>query len=209
MRYKVFLLILIGLFFVNSAFGAAADIDTVLQDVEKNMGEVQTIEASFVQEKKMAMFDMPVNINGKIYIQNPDKFAWVVVAPIEHTLVIDGNMVKRWDKTNGTQSLSLEKNPMFKEVVEQITFWFSGTYTACKKDYDIKLVKTEPITIEFVPKPHNPASNMLTKITLVFQEDRKYLSKIKLLEKNSDTTELFFKDVKINSAIAASVWELN
>jgi outer membrane lipoprotein-sorting protein len=207
MRFRILLLILAGIFFYSPVF--CANVDTVLLEVEKNMGTVQTIQALFVQKKQMVMFDMPVTINGKIYIQNPDKFAWVVKAPIEHTLVIDEHTVKRWDKTNGTQSMSIKENPMFKEVIDQITFWFSGTYTACKKDYDVTLVQTEPIILEFAPKSHNPASRMLTKITLVFQDDKKYLSKIKLLEKNLDTTELSFKDVKINLAIDPSVWELN
>lgn len=207
MRCKIFFLSLI--FFIFSTPLFCADIDMVLSDVEKNMGNVQTIQGLFVQTKQMSMFDTLVTIKGKLYIQNPDKFAWIVIDPIEYTLIITKNTVKKWDKSNGTQALSLKQNPMFKEMVEQITFWFSGNYASCKKDYDIKLINNEPIILEFMPKPHNPASKMLTKITLVFQNDRKYLSKIKLLEKNEDTTELIFNDVKINSKIDASVWELN
>ena len=207
MRFKIIFLSLIFLIFSTPLF--CADMDTVLSDVEKNMGNVQTIQGDFVQKKHMAMFDTPVTIKGKLNIQNPDKFAWIVIDPIEYTLIITEKAIKKWDKSNGTQELSLKENPMFKEMVEQITFWFSGNYASCKKDYDINLIKNEPIILEFMPKLHNPASKMLTKITLVFQNDRKYLSKIKLLETNEDTTELIFHDVKINSKIDASVWELN
>lgn len=205
MHFKIIFLILI--FLITGTQGFCSDIDTVLFDVEKNMGNVHSIQGVFVQKKQMAMFDTPITILGKLYIQNPDKFAWIVTDPIEYTLIISKNTVTKWDKSNGATSLSLKENPMFKEMVEQITFWFSGNYASCKNDYDINLIKTEPIILEFVPKDHNPASKMLTKITLVFQEDRKYLSKIILLEKNEDITELVFNDVKINSDIAASVWE--
>lgn len=205
MRFKIFFLILI--FFIPGTHVLCSEVDTVLSDVEKNMGNVHSIQGIFVQKKQMAMFDTPITILGKLYIENPDKFAWIVTDPIEYSLIISKNRVTKWDKSNGATSLSLKENPMFKEMVEQITFWFSGNYATCINDYDINLVKTEPIILEFVPKEDNPASKMLTKITLVFQEDKKYLSKIILLEKNEDITELVFNDVKINSDIDASVWE--
>ena len=207
MRFKIIFLSLICLIFNTPLF--CADIDAVLSDVQKNMGNVQTIQGDFVQKKHMAMFDTPITIKGKLFIQHPDKFAWMVISPVEYTLIITKKIIKKWDPSNGTQELSLKENPMFKAMVEQITFWFSGNYASCKKDYDINLINNDPIILAFMPKPHHPASKMLTKITLVFQKDRKYLSTIRLLEKNEDTTELIFNDVKINSEIDASVWELN
>ncbi|MFH2057483.1 MAG: outer membrane lipoprotein carrier protein LolA [Pseudomonadota bacterium] len=207
MRFKMIFLSLICLIFSTPLF--CADIDAVLSEVEQNMGNVKTIQGDFVQKKHMAMFDTPITIKGKLFIQHPDKFAWIVIDPIEYTLIITEKKIKKWDQSNGTQELSLKANPMFKAMVEQITFWFSGNYASCKKDYDISLINNDPIILEFTPKPHNPASKMLTKITLVFQKDRKYLSIIKLLEQNEDTTELIFNDVKVNSKIDPSVWELN
>jgi len=208
MRFKIFFIFLIFFFIFSAHNTFCSDIDTVLSEVEQNMGNVKTIQGVFVQKKQMAMFDTPVTIYGKLYIQKPDKFAWVVTDPIEYTMIVTEKTIKKWDKSNGTQSLSLKENPMFKEIVNQITFWFSGTYSSCKNDYDIFLIKDDLIILEFIPKPHNPAAKMLTKITLVFQEDRKYLSRILLLEKNNDVTEIIFKDVKINSKIDRSVWDI-
>ena len=50
---------------------------------------------------------------------------------------------------------------------------------------------------------------MLSNVTLAFQKDKNYISKIQLFEKNGDSTELFFNDVKINIEIDQSAWELN
>ncbi|MCK5541328.1 MAG: outer membrane lipoprotein carrier protein LolA [Desulfobacterales bacterium] len=205
--FRVIFLILLFLFLSQNTF--SADIDTFLSDVEKNMSSIQTVQTSFIQKKHMAMFDMPIIIKGKIFIQNPNKFAWVVTEPIVYTLIISKDEVKKWDASSGIQVLSLNENPMFKAMIEQITFWFSGSYASCKNDYDIKLLVKEPGVLEFTPKKHNPASQMLSSITLQFQNDKKYISKIKLFEKNKDSTEILFTDVLINSKIADSVWELN
>lgn len=210
-QFKVifFILIFISIFFIPVTQAYCAEVDAVLLDVEKNMSNVNSVHASFVQKKQMAMFDMPVIIKGQFYIQNPDKFAWIVNEPIEYTLILTEDKIIKWDESNGTQELSLKENPMFKAMIDQITFWFSGAYASCEKDYDIRLISKEPSILEFTPKNHNPASKMLSNVTLVFQEDKKYISKIKLLEKNSDITELFFNDVQINLKIDKSVWEMN
>ncbi len=187
----------------------AAMVDEFLLEVEQNMSSVKTVHAMFVQKKEMAMFDIPITIKGEFYIQNPDKFSWIVAQPVEYTLILTGDKVKKWDKSNGTQELSLKDNPMFKAMIEQITFWFSGSYASCKNDYDIKLIQKEPGILEFTPKGHNPASQILAAVTLTFQHDKRYISKITLLEKNSDITKLIFNDVIINSIISKSVWEIN
>jgi len=206
-KLKILFIMFIFLISANNLF--CAEVDTVLNDIEQNMKDVKTVQAEFIQNKKMAMFDMPVTIKGKLYIENPDMFAWMVVDPIEYTLIINNDTVKKWDPSSGVHKLSLKENPMFKAMIEQITFWFSGSYASCKKDYDIKLVKNEFIELIFTPKPHNQASQMLSSITLVFQKNKKYISKIQLLEKNKDVTEIVFNNTKINSAIEKSVWEIN
>ena len=209
MKFKIIILLIIFLIPVSQLFAADIEIDDFLFEVEQNMSQVNTVHAMFVQKKEMAMFDIPIIIKGEFYIQNPDKFAWIVKEPIEYTLILTKDKVKKWDKSSGTQELSLKENPMFKAMIEQITFWFSGSYSSCKNDYDIKVIQKNPGILDFAPKEHNPASEMLTNITLTFRHDKRYISKIKLLEKNSDITELFFNDVILNSKIDKSVWEIN
>jgi outer membrane lipoprotein carrier protein len=210
MKYKNFKIIFIMIiFFISANCLFSAEVDTVLNDIEQNMKDVKTVQATFIQNKKMAMFDMPVTINGELYIENPDMFAWIVTEPIKYTLIINDDTVKKWDPSSGVHKLSLKENPMFKAMIEQITFWFSGSYASCKKDYDIKLIKNEFIELIFTPKKHNQASQMLSSITLVFQNNKKYISKIQLLEKNKDLTEILFSDTKINSKIDKSFWEIN
>lgn len=186
---------------------AAKDIAAVLTEVEQKMGTVRTLSADFTQKKKMAMFNAPVVISGHIHIADPDRFAWVVKNPVAYSLIISGDTVKKWDAVNGTQSLSLNDNPMFREVVDQITFWFSGNYAACTKDYDASILQESPLELAFVPKAHNPASQVLSKIILVFQQDLTYLHRIVLHEKKSDVTELAFSNIKINTPQDPSVWD--
>ena len=82
-----------------------AEVDLVLNDIEQNMKNVKTVQAKFIQNKKMAMFDMPVTIKGKLYIENPDMFSWVVIEPIEYTLIITDDTVKLQSLATGTGTI--------------------------------------------------------------------------------------------------------
>ncbi len=186
----------------------SADVETVLMEIEKNMSNIKTVQADFIQKKNMVMFDMPVIIKGAFKIQNPDNFSWTVLEPVEYKLIITRENIIKWEKSTGTQKMSLKDNPMFKEMISQITFWFSGAYATCKKDYTVKLVETSPTVLNFIPKEHNPVANILSGVTLTFQNNRKYISKIQLFEKNKDSTELLFNNVKINSEIKSSAWKI-
>ena len=202
---------IIAIFFIltlSPNLSLATDVETVLIEIQKNMNNIKTVQASFIQKKIMVMFDMPVIIKGAFKIQNPDYFSWTVLDPVEYKLIITKENIIKWEKSTGTQKMSFKNNPMFKEMISQITFWFSGAYAASTKDYTVKLVTTSPVVLNFTPKDHNPVSNMLLGISLTFQDNRKYIQRIQLFEKNGDSTELLFNDVKINSEIKSSAWSI-
>ena len=207
MRLKaVIAIFFILIIFPNTSLGT--DVEAVLMEIEKNMNNIKTVQASFIQKKSMSMFDMPVIIKGEFKIQNPDNFSWAVLEPVEYKLIITKQSIIKWEKSTGSQKMSLKDNPMFKEMISQITFWFSGAYATCTKDYTVKLIKISPAVLNFIPMEHNPVSNMLSNITLTFQENRKYINTIQLFEKNGDSTELIFNNVKINSEIKNSAWRI-
>ncbi len=212
MKYDNFLKgLMVFIILTGSACPALCnDVDNVLFEIEKNMKTVSSVQADFIQNKKMAMFDTPIKIKGNLFIENPGKFAWKVVEPIEYILIITDDLIKKWDSSEGVRELSLKGNPMFKAMIEQITFWFSGSYASCKKDYDIAVSKNiNFITLVFTPKKDNQASKVLSNITLVFKKNKKYISKIQLLERNNDLTEILFYNTKINSPIDKSIWEIS
>lgn len=207
MRFKaVVVIFFLLIMFPNTVL--CADVKTVLKEIEKNMSNIKTVQASFIQKKNMVMFDMPVIIKGEFKIQNPDRFSWTVLEPVEYKLIITKESIIKWEKSTGSQKMSLKENPMFKEMISQITFWFSGAYATCTKDYRVELVKSSPAVLNFIPKEHNPVSNMLSNVTLTFQDNRKYINTIELFEKNGDSTELDFSNVKINSEIKNSAWRM-
>ena len=102
-----------------------------LADLGKKVSNFSTLKTDFVQEKEMAMFKEKLVMKGRIYLRKPNKVAWHVDSPVRYSVLITDKVIRQWDEdTNKVQEISLAKNPIFQNVLNQLTVWFSGDYSS-------------------------------------------------------------------------------
>ena len=185
-----------------------ADLDEVLSRLERNIGELRTLETSFAQEKSLALFDQTIVLTGKAYMQSPELFAWHVAEPLLYSLVITGNTIRQWDEdTDNVQEISLRGRPGFEAAIVQMQLWFSGEARALLSDYEGRLVQQDPVILEFVPRQGNLAAEVVTSVRLEFRQDESYIQRITMLEESGDSMTLTFSEVRINEPIEPAAWE--
>lgn len=205
-------LIFIGCIFLFSYLSASyADSEalSLIKRLEEKISGVKSLETDFIQEKKMAVFSKAVVLEGKVFIQDPDLFAWHTDKPVRYIMVMKGDIIKQWDEdTKQVQVLSLSHNPTFLVAVNQMKVWFQGNYTGLLKDYDLKIINRDPIILEFIPKESAAAFNIIKKVIITFQQDERYIKRMDIEERNQDTTSLTFINTKLNIFINPSIWEL-
>lgn len=206
---KFFLLLVLFLVFTPLCAYSDAEINLLLGNLEEKISGVKTLETDFIQEKNLNIFNKVVVLKGKIFIKEPDLFAWHTETPVRYIMVIKGDIIKQWDEDTGmVQSLALSRNPTFLVAINQMKVWFSGKYLSLLKDYQAKIISPRPVILEFSPKPSAPAYNIINKVRMTFQEDERYIARIDIEEINRDSTSLVFINTKINSPINRSAWEL-
>jgi outer membrane lipoprotein-sorting protein len=188
---------------------AASNIDEVLGRLERKMAGMRTLQTGFIQEKKLAVFDQTLVLEGTIFLQKPGHFAWHVKKPMRYSLVMKEDTVRQWDEdTRRVQQIPLSKNPAFQAVVGQMRQWFSGTYTSLLVEYDVMLHKQRPVSLRFVPRKATVASNVINSVTVVFRNDERYVHQICIEEKSGDSTLLTFVDTLLNIPVGAEAWEV-
>ncbi len=200
----IILIFLCGTFIISG--------DEALQEslalIEKNMEDVQTIQAGFVQTKTMAAFQQDLTLTGNLYIEKPDRFGWRVEKPLRYFLIIDGSTVRQWDEDSGeVQTVSVDDDPVFEVAFQQMTQWFYGEYHSLLDEYEITLLSAEPVSLAFEPREDNPAKHYLEKVTVTFCKDVLYLQEIYIQEKDGDSTLMKFEDAALNKPIDPGVWE--
>lgn len=186
-----------------------ADMPVFLRALGKKASNFKTLKTEFVQEKKMAMFKEKLILKGRIYLQKPNKVAWHVDSPLRYSVLITDKLIRQWDEeTNKVQELSLAKNPIFQNVLNQLTVWFSGEYGSLLDVNDVRLVKRDPLVIEFVPRANNISKKVIKSITITFRDDQKYLQQIRIQEMGGDVTTLRFFNTIMNTPLDSRSFEV-
>jgi len=192
--FGIFLFSILG---VLSAQNGEPSASSVLAEIQKAMTGVKEIEANFSQEKKLSLFNRPIKLTGTLKIKFPHYFKWEVVSPLKTVIIADGNSVTTWDEETGeTRTMSVEDNPVVKNIWVQIDSWFMGKYGELSKNYSINLKNAIPPILEFTPKSETLAA-AVKRITVYFRKDKKYINKVLLEEKGGDSTVMEFSDIKI------------
>lgn len=185
------------------------EVQELLRTIGKKVSNFKSLKTDFVQEKNLAMFRKKIVLRGRIYMQKPNKLAWHVDKPVKYSAVITDKSIRQWDEdTNQVQEISLSKNPVFKNVVNQLSVWFSGEYGALMDDNSISVLQKHPLVIEFVPNEKNMARKMIKSITITFRDDEKYLKKINIHEMSGDTTTLDFSNTLLDAPLESSFFEI-
>jgi len=187
----------------------APDLYEVLHRLEDNTSEIRTLKTEFVQEKELAVFKEKIILNGMIFLQKPELFAWHIIEPLSYSMVIKGDTLSQWDEnTKKTQKISLSKNPAFQVAISQMKDWFSGKYTSMTEDYDIIILKRKPVSLKFIPRKNTTAGNVIDSVTVIFRDDERYIHQIYIKEKSSNSTLLTFVNTQLNTPLEAAAWEV-
>lgn len=186
-----------------------ADMAAFLRDLGKGVSDFTTLKTEFVQEKEMAMFREKLVMKGRIFLQKPNKVAWHVDSPVRYSVLITDKLIRQWDEdTDKVQEISLVKNPIFQNVLNQLTVWFSGDYSSLLTINDVHRLQTDPIVLEFVPLQNNPARKVIKSITITFRNDRKYLKQIRIREQGGDVTSINFHNTLLNVPLDKDSFEV-
>lgn len=205
----VFAFVLLLPFAVFARGGKTDDPGEFLRALEEKFATITTVETSFVQEKKMAIFRRKITLSGRIYMENGGRLAWHVEKPVRYSLLIADKHVFQWDEdSDRVQRISLSSSPIFKVVADQLKSWFSGKYSSLAADYEVEVVGRRPVKLLFRPKEDSLAHKAVKQVTVTLRKDERYVERIRIEDTSGDRTTIVFSDTVLNGAINDDVWEV-
>jgi outer membrane lipoprotein-sorting protein len=177
-------------------------ISDLLLYLRKQTSSISTIKTDFVQEKDLAIFKKKIALKGRIYLQKPYRIAWHVDEPIKYTVLITDKFIRQWDEdTDEVQEISISGNNIFRNVIDQLTVWFSGNYISLLENYDVRIRKQFPYVLEFIPKEKSIVNKVMKSITVMFREDARYLKQIEFQEISGDSTVIILENTVLNAPL--------
>ncbi len=181
----------------------------LLELLQQQLKSVDTVQADFVQQKKLSVFNHTVTLTGHLALQKPNKLVWIVNDPVKYAVRIDGDEIRQWDQdTNQVQVIHLGGDPTFAAVTQQLQAWFMGDYKALGDSYDVTLLGEHPLRLSFVPKGQSMVAKALKQVDLTFGKSEQYIDQMVVTEASGDVTTLQFNHSQVNQPIPKETWEI-
>ena len=182
-------------------------VNKKLVELEEKTSAISSIQADFVQKKKLAMFTKEIIIKGKFFIAKPDLFSWHVYKPVRYGLVVKNKEISQWNAdTDKIKAISMQDNQAFTAIFDQMNNWLSGNYKSLELDYGITIISESPLVLKFIPLKTASSFRFISDITVYFDTDLRCLKEIVIVEKNDDKTTLSFLNTVLNGKIPEGAW---
>ena len=178
----------------------------LLSRIERNMGNIKTVQCEFRQEKHLNKFPFPLKITGIMCAdQQHGRFAWRVKTPMISNAVIADGMITQYDGDSGkVVKIATDSNPALKILTDTLRILFAGDIKNMLKDMEAEQ-ESNPLVLK--PVKNALFSKFLQHISIRFSSDLCRIEEIVMTEKSGDRTVIHFFNASINTPIKDSLWQ--
>ena len=183
-------------------------LDTIIKKVQEQQKKTQTLQASFRQEKELALLAKPDVSTGTFIYSRPNNVLWTYDAPKRVQMVIAGGFL-----TTYYQDLGKAERIDVKRFEDRI-FRYMGATGAIDElaryfDFTFTDSKTKPFYLLDLTPKNRAVSKRVRRIKLWIDKTTYLTSKIEYTEGDGDITRYEFTDIKINEPVPQSRFALH
>jgi outer membrane lipoprotein carrier protein len=186
----------------------AATLEQVIKKVQEQQKKTMTLQASFRQEKELALLAKPEVSTGTFTYSRPSNVLWTYDAPKRVQMVIAGGvMTTYYPELLKAERIDVKRfeDRIFRYMgasgaIEELARYFDFTFTDSKAK--------QVYVLDLTPKT-KAVSKRVKRIKLWIDKNTYLTSKIEYVEGDGDITRYEFTNVRINEPVPASRFAIN
>jgi outer membrane lipoprotein-sorting protein len=183
-------------------------LDEVIRRVQEQQRKTNTLQATFRQEKTLALLSKPEVSSGTFVYSKPNNVLWSYDAPKRvQMLIADGKLTTYYPDLNKAETLDVARfqDRIFKYMgatgaIDELSRYFDFTFTSKPSDPDYLL--------DLKPKT-GAVAKRVQRIRLWIDKHTYLTSKIEYVEGDGDVTRYEFTNVQVNEPVAQTRFVLN
>ncbi len=210
MLYKTGLSSLLLFFFLCVAPVCADNLslEPLLTELKHAAAQTETLSSPFVQEKYLDIFAEKLLSDGVFIYQKPDFLRWELLTPMASGFVLRGDDGERWNHLSQEQeSFSVTDDPVMGMIAQQLLAWARVDLDWLEGRYRIELQTADPVVLHLYPRDEGEAE-FIKYLQIQFSADRSHVVAVQMVEQSGDQTTITFTEVKINSALPSSAFQV-
>ena len=197
---KSFVILFCTLTLTTSAFAWSESLESIRKTADK----VESISASFVQEKHLAILQKPLVSKGLLLFQKPDALRWEYQTPIASILMsYQGNTV-RYLKQNNSYIKDVGSHIQVMQIVlGEISNWLAGRFN--EGGNFIAAVKEKGI-VRLQPS-NEEMTTMISHIELQLSSQPGLIDSVTIYESKKSYTKLIFQNTRLNDPLKPALFQ--
>jgi len=198
-------LVISGFVFAQSTAMTGAESKAFVAKISAETKEIKTLQSDFVQTKKMDFLDKNIVTQGKMSLKSPNTLSWKYTKPYQYSIIFKENKIFINDQ--GKKSSVDAKSKTFEKINKLIVGSSNGKMFS-DPEFSVTYFKNGNVNIaKFIPKSAQ-LLKYIKQIELQFPKNESTVSQVNMTEASGDTTNIVFKNTKINAPIPASEFSL-
>lgn len=189
------------------AAGPSVTLEQVIRKVQETQKKTMTLQASFRQEKELALLARPEVATGTFTYSRPSNVLWTYDAPKRVQMVIaGGTMTTYYPDLLKAERIDVKRfeDRIFRYMgasgaIDELARYFDFTFTDSKSKPEFVLDLT----------PKNKAVGKRVQRIKIWIDKKTFLTnKLEYVEGDGDVTRYAFTDIRINEPVPASRFAL-
>ncbi|MDQ1160390.1 outer membrane lipoprotein carrier protein [Chryseobacterium sp. SORGH_AS 447] len=203
--FIITLLSVSGLFLAQNTAMSGTEAKAFVAKVSSETREIKTLQSDFTQTKKMDFLDKNIVTYGKMSLKTPNMLSWKYTKPYQYSIVFKDNKIFINDQ--GKKSAVDAKSKTFEKINKLIVGSSNGQMFS-DPEFSVAYLKNGSFNIaKFTPKSAQ-LLKYIKQIELYFPKNQSTVSQVNMTEASGDTTNIVFKNTRINAPVAASEFSL-
>lgn len=201
---RLFLLLMLFPLILQGA--ASINLESILNDIHKKNGNIQTLEAEFTQEKQSPILLTPLKVEGTLYFQKTEKnkapeIKWIYKAPYAGWHLISNNHYQAYtEDLKQLEIYELEDEQSALELLSALDLCPQKIDKLLQKNYQVEITQSEKSYIlEFSPK-QDAQKALFQKLTLEFNIQTLAPETVVFQDETGDSNHYAINKVTFNPA---------
>ncbi|MDR3047142.1 MAG: outer membrane lipoprotein carrier protein LolA [Bacteroidales bacterium] len=184
---------------------AATQAPTLLEKIAQNTKTIQSLQADFIQEKKLTYLTEMQISKGIMYYKSANQLRWEYLTPKAFSFILNNNKIIMKD-AKGSMQYNANSNKSVKAMSELILGMINGNNIQNSTNFNTTLYSNGKQTLVKLIPVQKELKKMFQEVLLYLNQD--YIaSKIELTETSGDKTTINFSSVKKNITVSETLFK--
>lgn len=182
-----------------------SDMATVQSAIQTITKEVETISSDFIQIKHMDALDMEIKSEGKLLYRTDNALKWEYTTPFSY-IITSFNGIFSINNEGDIQEYDMESNVVFREINAILVKSVNGELLN-DDTFEVKAYEHATDGYKFILIPKDDMmSSVVSRIEIYWKKGEKTVSKVKMIENESNYTEIQFNNKVLNETIDDNIF---